>query len=144
MSVQAAVLAVDHGTKKTGFASTDALRTAQWPLDCWHGPGDSEELIDHIVELVEERSAGTVLVGLPLNMDSTEGGRAKDVRGFIERLQARLVGAAVIPWDERLTTREAEDLLHQAGFHGEDMKARRDSWSALVLLRDWLESGEPS
>ena len=144
MSPKAAVIAVDHGSKKTGFASTDALRTAQWPLDCWHGPGDSEELIDHIYELAEERSAGTVLVGLPLNMDSTEGGRAKEVRGFIERLQARLVGTAVIAWDERLTTREAEDLLRQAGFHGEDMKARRDSWSALVLLRDWLESGEPS
>ena len=143
MSVKAAVLAVDHGTKKTGFASTDALRTAQWPLDCWHGPGDSEDLCDHIKELVEERSAGTVLVGLPLNMDSTEGGRAKEVRGFIERLRARLVDVVVIAWDERLTTREAEDLLRQAGFHGEDMKARRDSWSALVLLRDWLESGDP-
>ena len=37
-----------------------------------------------------------------------------------------------------------EDLLHEAGFHGDDMKARRDSWSALVLLRDWIETGEPS
>ena len=59
MSSQSAVLAVDHGTKKTGFASTDALRTAEWPLECWHGPGDSEELIEHIATLVAERSAGT-------------------------------------------------------------------------------------
>ncbi|MCH2104298.1 MAG: Holliday junction resolvase RuvX [Planctomycetes bacterium] len=143
MSPAAAVIAVDHGTKKTGFASTDALRTAQWPLEAWHGPGDSEELLDHISSLVEERSAATLLVGLPLNMDSTEGGQARAVRVFIERAQARLKGVEVIAWDERLTTREAEVLLREAGFRGEDMKARRDSWSALVLLRDWLESGEP-
>jgi len=144
VSSQSAVLAVDHGTKKTGFASTDALRTAEWPLECWHGPGDSEELIEHIATLVAERSAKTVLVGLPLNMDTTEGGQAKKVRAFIERVRARLEEVDVLPWDERLTTRSAEDLLHEAGFHGDDMKARRDSWSALVLLRDWLETGEPS
>ena len=144
MSAPAAVLAVDHGTKKTGFASTDASRTAEWPLECWHGPGDGAELIEHIAALVEERSAGTVLVGLPLNMDATEGRRAKEVRVFIERVNKHLEGVAVIPWDERLTTKSAEDLLHEAGFHGDELKARRDSWSALVLLRDWLETGEPS
>jgi len=144
LSAQAAVLAVDHGTKKTGFASTDAMRTAEWPLECWHGSGESDELVEHIAALVEERSAGTVLVGLPLNMDTTEGGRAKEVRVFIERVRARMSGVAVIAWDERLTTRSAEDLLHEAGFHGDDLKARRDSWSALVLLRDWIETGEPS
>ena len=143
MSTQVAVLAVDHGTKKTGFASTDALRTAEWPLDCWHGSGDGDELLEHVSQLVLERDAGTVLVGLPLNMDTTEGERAKDVRKFIERLKRHLDGVAVIPWDERLTTRSAEDLLHEAGFHGDELKARRDSWSALVLLRDWLETGEP-
>lgn len=143
MSSPSAVLAVDHGTKKTGFASTDALRTAEWPLDCWHGPGDGDELLEHIAALVAERSAGTVLVGLPLNMDTTEGKRAKEVRGFVERVRARLEGVEVLPWDERLTTRSAEDLLHEAGFKGDDLKARRDSWSALVLLRDWLETGEP-
>ena len=143
MTLQAAVLAVDHGTKKTGFASTDALRTAQWPLDCWHGPGDGDELLEHIAELVEERSAGTLLVGLPLNMDGTESGRSKDVRGFIERARARFEEVEVIAFDERLTTRAAEDLLHEAGFHGEELKARKDSWSALVLLKDWVETGEP-
>ena len=143
MSAPSAVLAVDHGTKKTGFASTDALRTAEWPLDCWHGPGDGDELLEHIAALVAERSAGTVLVGLPLNMDTTEGKRAKEVRVFVERVRARLGGVEVLPWDERLTTRTAEDLLREAGFKGDDLKARRDSWSALVLLRDWLETGEP-
>ena len=143
MTLKAAVLAVDHGTKNTGFASTDALRTAEWPLDCWRGAGDSEELLEHIAELVQERGTGTLLVGLPLNMDGTESGRSKDVREFIERAQARLTDVEVIAYDERLTTRAAEELLHEAGFHGEGRKERLDSWSALVLLRDWLLTGEP-
>ena len=144
MSPRAAVLAVDHGTKKTGFASTDALRTAEWPLDCWHGPGDSAELLHHIAELVSERDARTVIVGLPLNMDLSEGPQAAIVRAFIDRLRSHLADTTILPWDERLTTRSAEDLLHEAGFHGAKLKSRRDSWSALVLLRDWLETGEPT
>lgn len=144
MSPRAAVLAVDHGTKKTGFASTDALRTAEWPLDCWHGPGDSAELLHHIAELVKERDARTVIVGLPLNMDLSEGPQAAIVRAFIDRLRSHLADTTILPWDERLTTRSAEDLLHEAGFHGAKLKSRRDSWSALVLLRDWLETGEPT
>lgn len=144
MSPRAAVLAVDHGTKKTGFASTDALRTAEWPLDCWHGPGDSAELLHHIAELVRERDARTVIVGLPLNMDLSEGPQAAIVRAFIDRLRSHLADTTILPWDERLTTRSAEDLLHEAGFHGAKLKSRRDSWSALVLLRDWLETGEPT
>lgn len=144
MSPRAAVLAVDHGTKKTGFASTDALRTAEWPLDCWHGPGDSAELLHHIAELVKERDARTVIVGLPLNMDLSEGPQAAIVRAFIDSLRSHLADTTILPWDERLTTRSAEDLLHEVGFHGAKLKSRRDSWSALVLLRDWLETGEPT
>ncbi len=110
------------------------------------GPKERSEItrnLDHIAELVQERSARTLLVGLPLNMDGTESGRSKDVRGFIERASARLPEVEVVAYDERLTTRAAEDLLHEAGFHGEGRKERLDSWSALVLLRDWLETGEP-
>ena len=138
-----AVLAVDHGSKRTGFAATDALRIATRPLEVWQGPGDSAALVGRVAELVEELEADTVLVGLPLNMDGTRGPRARDVERFLERLAARIPGVALIPRDERLTTKAAEELLREAGFDLRNMRARRDSWSALVVLRDWLEAGEP-
>ncbi|MCB9913783.1 MAG: Holliday junction resolvase RuvX [Planctomycetes bacterium] len=138
-----AVLAVDHGTKRTGFASTDPLRIATRPLEVWQGAGDDPRLVEHVARLAAERDAGVVLVGLPYNMDGTLGPRAQDVLRFARALAARLPDVAVVPRDERLSTKEAEALLREAGHHGDARKARRDSWSALVLLRDWLDAGEP-
>ncbi len=138
-----AVLAIDHGTARTGFASSDPLRIATRPLDVWHGPGDDDALVERVRELVEERDARIVLVGLPYNMDGSVGHRAEDVLGFMRRVQEALPRVEVLPQDERLSTKAAEDLLKEAGHFGEARKSRKDSWSALVLLRDWIEQGEP-
>jgi len=141
--MKTAALAVDHGTQRTGFASTDPLRIATRPLDVWEGPGDDPALVEHVSRLTREHQAETVLVGLPFNMDGSVGGRARDVLAFMARLRDALPEVEVLPQDERLSTKEAEALLVESGFHGEARKSRRDSWSALVLLRDWIEQGEP-
>ena len=73
-------------------------------------------------------------------MDGTRGGRAHDVDAFVVRLRKRFPTVDVVLHDERLTTKAADELLVESGHKGADRKARRDSWSALVLLRDWLES----
>jgi len=138
-----AVIAVDHGTKRTGFASSDPLRIATRPLDVWHGPGDAPALVERVVALCEEHSADTILVGMPYNMDGSVGARANDVSSFARCLTVHAPDLRVLPWDERLSTKEAEELLREAGHHGEARKERKDSWSALVLLRDWIEAGEP-
>jgi len=137
-------LAIDHGTKRTGFAATDALRIGTFALDTFHGDGAGEPLLAHVAKLCDERTIGTFLVGFPYRMDGGEGGRAADVKLFTGRLQARFPRTAVVLYDERLTTKAADEMLIEAGHTGSDRKARRDSWSALVLLRDWIESGEPS
>jgi putative Holliday junction resolvase len=142
------IVAIDHGTKKTGFALADALRIICEPLDICNAAGDSPELLAHIVELCRERDVERFVIGLPRNMDGTEGPRAEDVRAFGERLLAavRATGLpvpAITFWDERLSTKEADSLLVEAGYTGKDRKSRRDSWAALVILRDWLEAGEP-
>jgi putative Holliday junction resolvase len=134
------VLAIDHGTKRTGFAVTDALHIATFALDTFQGDGNGDALLDHVEKLCAERAIATFLVGYPFNMDGTRGGRAQDVDRFIARLQSRFRRIDVVRWDERLTTKAADEMLVEAGHTGADRKARRDSWSALVLLRDWLES----
>lgn len=137
------VLAIDHGTKRTGFAVVDALRLGTFALDPFRGDGSGEALLAHVASLCKGRTIATFLVGFPYNMDGTEGGRAAEVRSFAAKLRAQFPGMEVIAYDERLTTKAAEELLAEAGHRGDDRKARRDSFSALVLLRDWLESGEP-
>ena len=137
------VLAVDHGTKRTGFATTDPLRIATRPLEVWSGSGSSAELVQHTAALVKEREATHLIVGFPLHMDGTESGRARDVQTFIDALAKVLPDTIIVKQDERLSTKAAEALLKEAGHFGDERKSRRDSWSALVILRDWIESGEP-
>lgn len=143
MSTRTGVLAIDHGTKRTGFAAVDALRIAAVPLQAFAGPGDGPELLAYVAQLLDERTVGVLLVGLPRHADGSEGVRAAEVRAFSVRLAARFPKLAVVLHDEHLTTKAAEELLRDAGTRRSDWKGRRDSLSALVLLRDWLESGEP-
>jgi putative Holliday junction resolvase len=138
-----AVLAIDHGTKRTGFAVVDALRIAVTPLDPFAGPGDSPGLLAAIARLLEERDVESFVLGWPVKPDGTPGPRALEVAEFAKRLAQRFPGVRVIRHDERLTTKAAEELLRDAGIRGPKARALRDSMSALVLLRDWIASGEP-
>lgn len=137
------VLAIDVGTKKTGFAVSDPLRIVTQPLEGVAAGEDAPELLDHVARLLAERDVDTLLIGLPCDMHGGESARAEAVRRFSARLGARFPGLQLVLWDERLTTKAAEELLREAGFSWRAAKLRKDSWSALVLLCDWMESGEP-
>lgn len=134
------VLAIDFGDKKCGFAATDALRIVSAPLGAVRHEGREEELFRHLAGLLGERSIATLVVGLPLNQDGSAGGRAQLTRAFVARLRLRFPALDVQEWDERLTTKEAESRLRDQGRKGRAIRAERDSWSALVLLEDWLRS----
>ncbi len=134
------ILALDYGDKKCGFASTDALRLAREPLPGLRHEGREELLFAHLERLLAERDVGLLVVGKPLHMDGRPGARAAVVAAFVERLRMRFPALEVQEWDERLTSKEAESRLRAAGRRGRAIKAERDSWSALVLLEDWLES----
>lgn len=134
------VLAIDHGTKRTGFAVTDGLRIATTVLETCQAGGLAPELLDHIDALFEERDIRVFLVGMPTNMDGTEGPRATEVREFIHALRKRFPRIALATQDERLSSKEAEELMREAGHAPKDRRALRDGFSALVILRDWLRS----
>jgi putative Holliday junction resolvase len=134
------VLALDVGAKKCGFAATDALRIAREPLASLRHEGREEVLLEHLARLMAERDVGTLVVGLPLHADGRPGAAAERVRALLARLRARFPGLAVEEWDEHLTTKEAEARLRALGRTGRAIRAERDSWSALVLLEDWLSA----
>lgn len=134
------VLALDFGEKKCGFAVTDALRITRAPLGMLRHEGNEAALLAHLEALLAERTIAVLVVGLPLNLDGSPGPRARAARALIERLRARLPGLDIREWDERLTTKEAESRLRELGRKGRAIRAERDSWSALVLLEDWLRA----
>lgn len=137
--MRGAALGIDHGTKRTGFAVTDALGLSVQPLGVFEGTGDA--LLDHVAALLADRDVGTFVVGQPLNMDGSVGPRAQDVDAFCAGLSARFPSVEVALVDERLTTKEAEARLTEAGYRGEERKKRKDSWSAALLLEEWLRRG---
>ena len=135
-------LAIDHGNRRTGFAVADPLRIVTQPLDRFEGD-QRADLLDHIADMLEERDVDVFVIGLPFNMDGSEGPRAAEVRAFGQELKQRFPRIAVAYQDERLSTKAAEELLREQGITGEARKRYRDSASAMVILRDWIEAGEP-
>ena len=134
------VLAIDLGSRKTGFAYADPLRIAVRPLETVRIDEDDDRLVAHVAGLVEERDVACLLVGIPLREGDRESERHAAVQRFVARLQDRFPRLDVRTHDERLTTKEAEAQLYEAGFRGRDAARRKDSWAALVLLRDYLET----
>lgn len=138
-------LAIDLGDKRTGLAVGDSITRLASPVGTLEVPIDrrgGEDLLDAIVRAIDEqigeRSPGELVLGLPMNMDGTEGPRAKLVRAFGERLAQR-TGRTIHYQDERLTSVAADWSMARSGLTHKQKKARRDALAAAALLKDFLE-----
>ena len=127
------VLAVDLGGKRTGFAISDPQEKMALALPT---------LVDvtpvDVARVAEEQGAEQVIVGLPLNMDGTEGPAALRALEFIEDLKLH-VDLPVLPWDERLSTVEGQARLREAGLDRKDRHRRADVAAAIVILESYLK-----
>lgn len=136
-------LAIDLGDKRTGLALGDDATGIASPLGLIEVPIDrrgGEDLLDAIVARARQElgPGDAVLIGMPLNMDGTEGPRAKMVRAFAVRLAGRL-GRAVLLADERRTSDAADERMARTGLTRGQKKARRDAIAAAEILRGVLE-----
>ena len=133
------VLGIDLGSKRIGIATSDRSGTIATPytvlLRCGSMGGDHR----NIAKMVVEEEAEAVIVGLPLNMDGSEGKAAQAARVEASRM-ATVVGVPVHVHDERLTTVEADRVLME---HKMNAQARRrvvDKVAAAVMLQSWLDT----
>jgi putative Holliday junction resolvase len=139
-----AVIAIDPGTRRTGFAVADALRISCEPLETYTGDPAQDAFLEHVAGFLAERDVEAFVLGLPLNMDGSEGERATAVRAVAGRLAQRFPDVQLALQDERLSSKAAEELLRETGHaKWQDRRGKRDAMSALVILRDWIEAGEP-
>lgn len=129
------IVGVDHGDRWFGLAICDGLQLIARPLEVVRG---EEATLLRLRELVEEEDVGELVVGLPLNMDGTEGPRARKVREFMERLE-REFGLPVHPWDERLSSFEAEGYLREGGLSSRKVRERVDMVAAQILLQGFID-----
>jgi putative Holliday junction resolvase len=128
-------LAIDYGLKRTGLAVCDASETIVSPLAVVQGRKD---LIERIKRVVASEGIGAVVVGLPFNMDGTEGPQAKLVRAFGNEL-GRQIGVPVHFQDERLSSFEAEQRLMEMDLTRAKKKERLDALAAADILQTFLD-----
>lgn len=133
-------LCLDLGDKRTGLATGDSITRLAGPLDVLEipiAPDNAERLLNAIVQIIDADRPVAIVIGLPLNMDNSEGPAARKVRDFAQRLTQR-TGLTVHLQDERLTTREADWTMAQSGLTHAQKKARRDALAAAAILQDYL------
>jgi len=132
------VLALDHGTKRIGAALSDETATLAQPLE-FIAAEPLARALDRIKEIVTERQAGEILVGLPRNMNGTYGPAAESARKFAATLREAL-GIPVKTRDERLTSVQANRFLIEAGIRREQRKTKADQSAAAILLQSYLDA----
>ena len=136
------ILAIDYGTKRIGVALSDELGWTAQPLETLNRRTMDLD-IAHIASLVERHEVGKVLLGFPIQLDGREGPAIQAMREFQARMEQG-VTVPVILWDERLTTKAAEDLLIAADVSRKKRKGVVDRIAASILLQSYLASLEPA
>ena len=133
------VLGIDLGSKRIGIATSDRSGTIATPytvlLRCGSMGGDHR----NIAQMVGEEEAEAVIVGLPLNMDGSEGKAAQAARVEAARM-ATVVGVPVHVHDERLTTVEADRVLMEQKMNAQARRRVVDKVAAAVMLQSWLDT----
>ncbi|MES2476693.1 MAG: Holliday junction resolvase RuvX [Verrucomicrobiota bacterium] len=129
-------LGIDYGDARIGIAATDDFGILAHPVETIEvTKGDP---IERIAVLVGLRKVQTLVLGLPLRMDGSEGDSATKVRGFGEKLQQRLPTLPLVYIDETLTTSTAAGKLRQAGRNAKQQKKLIDQAAAVEILNLWM------
>lgn len=131
-------LGIDYGTRRLGLALSDEDGILASPLPVRTRTSLPDDL-KFISELIDERRVERIVLGLPLNMDGTQGEMAHAVQEFADGLRSAC-SVPVVLFDERLTTSEAERVLVQADISRKKRKNLRDGLAAVLILQGYLDS----
>ena len=135
------IMALDLGSKTVGVAISDPLLLTAQGIEIIRRKEENKlrQTLARIEELISEYEVTQIVLGLPLNMDDSEGERAVTSREFKDKIERR-TGIPVTMWDERLTTVEADEIMNEARIRGKDRKEYVDMIAAQIILEDYLNS----
>lgn len=143
------IFAIDLGDQRTGLALADRITSIASPAGLIEIPIDREDgrlLITEIVKQFHRQASGPeteIILGLPLNMDNTEGPRAKLVREFATKLASR-IDRPIVLVDERRTSMAADARMSQSGLTHKQKKMRRDAIAAAAIAQLYLDEPDSS
>ena len=132
------IMARDYGDARTGLAVSDPTGSIvgdAWTMEEWN----AERAAGRIAEETEKRSVERLVLGLPKNMDGSEGPRAEKSRAFKTLLES-VTGLPVTLWDERRSSVEAHAILHAVGKKEKAHRKTVDAVAASLILEGYLGS----
>jgi putative Holliday junction resolvase len=130
------IMGIDYGDARTGVALSDLLCSIVGSTMVVPSRNREKALAD-LVRIAKENEVGQIVVGLPRNMDGSEGPRAELCREFAKAVE-EATGLSVTLWDERRTTVEAHNILSEHNYHGKKRKDTVDAVAASLILEGYL------
>ena len=131
------IMAIDYGDARTGYAISDASGLLAGETGVLPSRNE-DKLLEDLCRIYGEKEVGRIALGLPRNMDGSEGPRAEKSRALKEKLEKR--GCEVALVDERRTTVEAHAILTETGRRGQQRKKRVDAVAASLILETYLNA----
>ena len=134
------IMGLDYGSKTVGVAISDAMRITAQGIEIIRRKDENKlrQTLARIEELIEEYEVTEIVLGLPKNMNDTEGERVEKTLAFKEALERR-TGLEVILWDERMSTVASERVLMEGNVRREDRKTYIDKMAAAFILQGYLD-----
>ena len=131
-------IALDVGTVRIGIATSDPMGIIASGYETFFRSKDEDADLRKIAELAKQKEADTFVIGLPLNMDGTEGEKVLEIRQFADKL-SQFTDLKIVFQDERLTTVSAEKVLIESGMRREKRKKVIDKVAATIILQSYLD-----
>ena len=130
------IMGIDYGDARTGLAVSDEMNILvgeAWTVNKWN----PERVADVIAQEAQKRNVGRLVLGLPKNMDGSEGPRAEKCRDFAELLRSK-TDIELVMWDERRSSIEAHAILHANGKKEKKHRKTVDAVAASLILEGYL------
>jgi len=135
------ILGLDVGSKTVGIAISDLMGWTAQGLDTLRINEEQDDLgIDQLVKIIKDNQVGTVVIGLPKNMNNSIGFRGEASIKYKEKLQESVPSIDIVMWDERLSTMAAERSLLEADVSRQKRKKVVDKMAAVFILQGYLDS----
>lgn len=131
------IMAIDYGDAHTGVALSDPTGLMAGTVTTIHSR-KAEVVLEELVKLVRDYGVEELVMGLPRNMDGTEGPRAGLYRTFAAQVE-EATGLKVVLWDERRTTVDAHRILFESGKNAKKRKKTVDAVAASLILEGYLD-----
>ena len=134
------ILGLDVGSKTVGIAISDLMGWTAQGLDTLRINEEQDDLgIDQLVKIIKDNQVGTVVIGLPKNMNNSIGFRGEASIKYKEKLQESIPSIDIVMWDERLSTMAAERSLLEADVSRQKRKKVIDKMAAVFILQGYLD-----